>query len=369
MYIIANSKMTGTFLNGKPQGNFVASYPGEHYTSEANVTMKNGKYVNSYYYSGTDGYKWHSYKGQLTADGKLTGKWTIETEASPTVTLEFVNNICVSRSEKNFSTPPHVTAKARQYAEGKISKEKILESGLVIKRKSIALNDVLYLLNYNEFSLERIPGDYSMEDYDHEQYYEEVIQLPTFSDAEYEEFLKARENGKAFDFGNRTCNTSSIKLDKEYGLYNVEGWDYDQGARIYIYFTDKQTKQFQEPLMANPIKFSELIKSESFFMYSVFVPQHPPTSPAPIFRILFIAFTKSSASTSKTVLPSATLGNPAFGFTITGTEAFFIRRSTRSIMSSGPRLQFNPRASTPSPSSIVTIHSGVEPLKVLHSVS
>ena len=96
---------------------------------------------------------------------------------------------------------------------GAISKEKVLESGLVIQRKSIALNDVLYMLNFNEFSLERIPGDYSMEDYDHEQYYEEVIQLPTFSDAEYEEFLKARENGKAFDFGNRTCNTSSIKLD------------------------------------------------------------------------------------------------------------------------------------------------------------
>ena len=263
----SNSKMTGTFLNGKPQGNFVASYPGEHYTSEANVTMKNGKYVNSYYYSGSDGNKWHSYKGLLTADGKLTGKWTIEADASPTVTLEFVNNICVSRSEKNFSTPPHVTAKARQYAEGKISKEKILESGLVIKRKSIALNDVLYLLNYNEFSLERIPGDYSMEDYDHEQYYEEVIQLPTFSDAEYEEFLKARENGKAFDFGNRTCNTSSIKLDKEYGLYNVYGWDYDQEAQIYIYFTDKQTKQFQEPLMANPIKFSELIKDDAALAY------------------------------------------------------------------------------------------------------
>lgn len=262
-----NSKMTGNFLNGKPQGNFVASYPGENYTSSANVTMKNGKYINSYSYSGSDGDKWHSYKGQLTADGKLTGKWTIETEAFPTVTLEFVNNICVARSEKNFSTPPHVTAKARQYAEGKISKEKVLESGLVIQRKSIALNDVLYLLDYNEFSLERIPGDYSMEDYDHVQYYEEVIQLPAFSDTEYKELLKARKNNESCVSGNRVCNPSEIVLDKEYGLYRVYGWDYDREAQIYVYFTNKQTKQFQDSLMTNPIKFSELIKSDAALAY------------------------------------------------------------------------------------------------------
>lgn len=264
-----STKMTGNFLDGKPNGNFVASYPDQYNTTEANVTMKNGKYVNSYYYAGYDDYgeKWVCYKGQLTAGGKLTGKWTIQTLTGPTITMEFVNNVCVSKAEENFSTPPHVTNKARQYAEGQISKEKLSESGMVIKRDSLRLNYVLNLLLYDEFGLDYMPGDWTMADYNHVQYYEEVIQLPTFSDAEYEELIKAREEGKRFSTNNKSFNLSEIKLDKEYDTYRVLCYDYDRESPAYVYFTDKQTKQFQEQLMANPIKFSELIQSDAALAY------------------------------------------------------------------------------------------------------
>ena len=104
-------------------------------------------------------------------------------------------------------------------------------------------------------------------------------------------------------------------------------------------------------------------------MYSGVVPQHPPRIVAPSFLISSIVATKSSGFTSKIVWPFTTFGSPAFGFTITGTEAASKSLFTVCNISFGPRLQFTPIAETPNPSSIQTIDSGVEPLKVLPSAS
>ena len=56
-------------------------------------------------------------------------------------------------------------------------------------------------------------------------------------------------------------------------------------------------------------------------IYSGVVPQQPPATRTPRLMKSETSFAKSTASTSKTVFPSTTLGSPAFGFTSTGTEA------------------------------------------------
>ena len=103
--------------------------------------------------------------------------------------------------------------------------------------------------------------------------------------------------------------------------------------------------------------------SVSDFMYSGVVPQHPPRITAPDSAISCIESAKSCGFTSKTVEPFSSCGRPAFGFTMTGVLDTAVRRRTVSFICSGPRLQFRPSASTPSPSRSAAIASGDAPVK------
>ena len=97
--------------------------------------------------------------------------------------------------------------------------------------------------------------------------------------------------------------------------------------------------------------------SAVFLIYSGVVPQQPPIILTPCEAISAIISENSSASTSNIVLPFSLLGRPALGTTATGIDAFFIKSGTSLFICTGPREQFIPSASTPSPSSIATIAS------------
>ena len=73
-----------------------------------------------------------------------------------------------------------------------------------------------------------------------------------------------------------------------------------------------------------------------------FVPQQPPTTLAPASMMRSMTAANSAGSTSYTVRPSTTCGNPAFGRTTTGQRAQ--RTSSRATGSSsfGPSEQFTP---------------------------
>ena len=102
--------------------------------------------------------------------------------------------------------------------------------------------------------------------------------------------------------------------------------------------------------------------SETSFIYSGVVPQHPPATRTPIRIISSTLSVNSDTETSYTVLPSTLFGRPAFGFKITGTEAHFKRRSTTGRVWSGPNEQFTPIASARIPSRRATIASGEAPV-------
>ena len=93
------------------------------------------------------------------------------------------------------------------------------------------------------------------------------------------------------------------------------------------------------------------------------VPQHPPTTTAPMAAISSMTRAKPSASMSYTVFPFSLLGRPALGFTSTGREDTLRISSRIPFICTGPRPQLIPRASTLSPSNRATVDSTFPPVK------
>lgn len=162
--VTASVKLTGVFLEGKPNGTFTATYSGDE-TYKGTATMKNGKFVGVYEYVG-DGANNHLWKikGQFSSDGKLTGQWQIEDIIQDVKeNYTFMNNVAIgggtmSPSEQNI---------AKQYAEGKISKEKVMEKGYIVSEHEIPIHyfiDFLLLRKEDDFGLNKI-GGYDFSDY------------------------------------------------------------------------------------------------------------------------------------------------------------------------------------------------------------
>ncbi len=95
------------------------------------------------------------------------------------------------------------------------------------------------------------------------------------------------------------------------------------------------------------------------------VPQQPPSSQTPSSAYERIFSAKSAGPTSYTVSPFSWCGRPAFGVTMTGIEETASNLSTTSSSWNGPRPQFTPSASTPSPSNSATSASGFAPVSSL----
>lgn len=99
-------------------------------------------------------------------------------------------------------------------------------------------------------------------------------------------------------------------------------------------------------------------------MNSGVVPQQPPTALTPSSTALSVYSSNSSIPSLYTVRPPSRTGSPLFGWTITGSEVDLKSRSTIGRSSFGPREQFTPSASAPSPSITAAAISGVEPVSV-----
>lgn len=112
--------MSGNFLNGKPNGNFIVRYQSPN--DELNVNYKNGKLVGSYYLkSFVSDHGNRNFKGTLTANGDLTGKWEIEEGIKrETEYYTFVNNVRVDYYDNESSTPKEMVEKSKLFAQGKI---------------------------------------------------------------------------------------------------------------------------------------------------------------------------------------------------------------------------------------------------------
>lgn len=130
--------LNGNFKDGIPNGNFVANYV-TTVEAKMNVNYNNGKLVGPYMvdYS-TALVDREAIKGTLTQSGELTGRWDFN-YIDERFTYTFLKGVRLSSSGKDSSTPPALVEKARQFANGTITEEKLRGQGIMVFEDSIDL--------------------------------------------------------------------------------------------------------------------------------------------------------------------------------------------------------------------------------------
>ena len=128
--------ITGNFTNGVPNGTFIVNAKRTLIT-KLNATYKNGILVGAF---SCDVLGWdnlpHKYSGTLTQSGKLNGTWTYLGG-----TMLFQNGVLISDNDTDNgkSTPPAISALAKQYAAGSITKDALAEKGYTVLKSKIEL--------------------------------------------------------------------------------------------------------------------------------------------------------------------------------------------------------------------------------------
>lgn len=171
--------LNGNFKDGIPNGNFVANYV-TTVEAKMNVNYNNGKLVGPYMvdYS-TALVDREAIKGTLTQSGELTGRWDFN-YIDERFTYTFLKGVRLSSSGKDSSTPPALVEKARQFANGTITEEKLRGQGIMVFEDSIDLgiHTNRIILRDNVISFRDLRGcDFSTPNFKKFKYLEKVEYL------------------------------------------------------------------------------------------------------------------------------------------------------------------------------------------------
>lgn len=171
--------LNGNFKDGIPNGNFVANYV-TTVEAKMNVNYNNGKLVGPYMvdYS-TALVDREAIKGTLTQSGELTGRWDFN-YIDERFTYTFLKGVRLSSSGKDSSTPPALVEKARQFANGTITEEKLRGQGIMVFEDSINLgiHTNRIILRDNVISFRDLCGcDFSTPNFKKFKYLEKVEYL------------------------------------------------------------------------------------------------------------------------------------------------------------------------------------------------
>lgn len=198
---ISNS-MTGSFINGVPNGAFKVSRNGE-IKSSLTANYKKGILVGAYSCSlFDDDAKLVKYSGTLTQSGKFTGAWKMND-----FNCQFQNGVLISETNGKTSTKPAITELARKYAAGQITKEQLLhEKSVVVKTQKVLLGDYARIAIFRDSGVEfkKIGGyDFSIPN---EVTYEYLEEVAIISDKAFEELKKAYFAYYAEDLSDVDCD-------------------------------------------------------------------------------------------------------------------------------------------------------------------
>ena len=263
----ATTKLSGVFKEGKPNGLFSITYQDEM-KGAASATLKNGKYIGAYSFQGyvtkSSGYYDHKYwyvmKGQLTDDGKLTGKWVYDTQLE-TYNYTFINDVLISETHGKHTTPPRIQEIAKKLANKQITREEVQAQGFSLQECSIPLNYVVsrYILN-DEFNLHEIGAKYDFSDYIDKKY-TRIVELNTVSKVGFDLLKNAIDKSYAY-FAYSEHYEEVIEMcrfemnyDKEYDAYYLtcdEDFTKQYGTKVTgdrfedakIYLTSSQAKEW-----------------------------------------------------------------------------------------------------------------------------
>ncbi len=201
MRLDISANITATFANGAPTGTISATVNDLYGTSKLSATIKGGKYVGAFSFikghgtMGSQGY----FKGQFTADGRLTGKWSTRDDWKEISSeLEFVNDFLISRVENKTATPPAQQELARQYAAGKISESDVNARGFIVVKRRLPLrglvDDLLFERDY--LGLDKL-GGYDFSDCCRDKEYYELIKHDFLSPEVFDEILRSIRTANA----------------------------------------------------------------------------------------------------------------------------------------------------------------------------
>lgn len=256
----ASSKLTGTFKDGEPNGLFSCSLiDGTKRTASA--TLKDSLYVGTYSFTGYgDRSEWITLKGQLTNDGRLTGKWQYDNAGIFTMRYEFLNDIAISIDNGSNVTPPAVQALAKKFANNAITEDELKKQGIYVIKSSLPLDLAVYLFLHNEFGMNTIPAKRSFKKYACEKDFKYLKKLNTFTEEGWKMFLNfVKTNGCEEDYeeaiGNyyARCYTEG-QYDDQYNCYSVvcnyvfsnkyTNIHTSSKDPVWVYFSDTQLQEY-----------------------------------------------------------------------------------------------------------------------------
>lgn len=237
-------KCSGVFLNGKPNGAFNCTI-GEG--SKFSSTLKDGKYIGSYYFEGLVKNNVYTIRGQLTTNGQLTGKWSYK-DLNRNIVYDFLNDVLISTDNGDYETPPALQELAKKFANGSISEEELLAQETYVETDSLPLNLFTAVLDEDEIGLNRFNPNYS--DYKQKKY-KKLVQLSFFTEDGFKLLLKNPNGIDRVGDDNLyiSCGgLSDVKIDK-YGIYCIscggifpKRHTTSHQSGYVAYLTPKQTK-------------------------------------------------------------------------------------------------------------------------------
>ena len=232
-----SATLTGTFLNGVPNGAFRVS-SNTDYPASLSATYKNGRLVGpfscSYVNSSTGRLVKNS--GTLTQNSKFTGTWTFINEYE--VHTSFINGVRVGYNN------PTTVAMAKQYAAGAITEQKLFERGYSVITATVPLGQHAYnIIESHSFSdLERLGGYDFSKSVDNDIEYKYLQAIATLNDAGLEALTKHILDA----YADRRAEGKLREFCAFHHFYNVKYMciETDKNGHSYIYLNPHRQKQY-----------------------------------------------------------------------------------------------------------------------------
>ena len=240
---------SGSFLNGLPNGAFVAKATN---FGSSSVSYKKGILVGAYHVQEAIDDRILDIKGTFNDSGKMIGQWRIEILGDVSV-WEFVNGIRIRESSKSSESTPKQIEMAKRYAAKSISVEELEKNGYVPVQDSIQLGDYasdIFFLNYIA-NWEKLAG-YSFEKslWVKYTYLYNILPIP---ETRFEEILSGyRQDGKS--------PYPSVEYNQMVKAYTIR-YPVDNVVHLRR-FTDEQLNKVKEAIdyycRKNPVGIPDL---------------------------------------------------------------------------------------------------------------
>lgn len=269
---------SGSYNNGLPNGRFLytSTYiDGGKKTEKAylDVTYKNGVFCGPFTLRDNryeEGYNPRAnVKGQFSADGQLTGKWSVWYKNprlrdfgsywTDDTNYEFLNGVLIGGDL--MPKDPNIINLSKKYAQDKISEYELMTQGVMVEEVNFSIygyrdeklnlyNDVKKIFSDYINFYQICDKEYACQDGVSVGSYVRLVTMPYLSDEEFNTYVKNfKEGARAYEYKHKIqIESHSFSLATESGeltstYYSIKSDDYDKKD---VFITEAQKKQLEE---------------------------------------------------------------------------------------------------------------------------